>query len=262
VSLVLTLFPFYWMLVTSVKPEHQLFSLEANPLYTLQPTLDHYRYLFQQTLIIRWFLNTMAVSLAATAISLTVSIPAGYAIARLSFPGAAMLGTLIFAFYLVPRSLLFIPMSMLITTMGLANTYWALILVYPTFLIPFGTWLLSGYFRALPRDMEECALVDGCTKIGAMIRVALPLAVPGIVSVFIFAFTHAWNDFIYSLTLITDTEMKTLPVGIVTELIRGDLWAWGPLMAAGLLASLPVVVFYAFFADYFVSGLTAGAVKG
>jgi multiple sugar transport system permease protein len=173
-----------------------------------------------------------------------------------------MLGTLIFAFYLVPRSLLFIPMSMLITTMGLANTYWALILVYPTFLIPFGTWLLSGYFRALPRDMEECALVDGCTKIGAMIRVALPLAVPGIVSVFIFAFTHAWNDFIYSLTLITDTEMKTLPVGIVTELIRGDLWAWGPLMAAGLLASLPVVVFYAFFADYFVSGLTAGAVKG
>ncbi len=259
---VVMIFPFYWMAVTSVKPTKEIYSVVANPFYTLSPTIEHYMFLFQKTIFTRWFWNTLSVALASTAISLVAAIPAGYALARLRFRGAAFLGWLIFVFYLVPPTLLFIPLGDLINGMGLGNSLWGLILVYPTFLIPFGTWLLTGYFRAIPREIEECALVDGCSKIGSMLRMALPLALPGILSVFIFAFTLSWNEFIYALTLVSDSELKTLPVGAVTELIRGDAWYWGSLMATALLASVPVAVLYSFFVDYFVAGLTAGAVKG
>jgi len=260
--LVLALFPFYITLTASLKSIQELYDLKI-PMFTVAvPTLDHYTYLFERTLFLTWISNTMTVALGSTAISLVAAIPAGYALARMRFRGAAALGWLIFVTYLVPPTLLFIPMARLIDSLGLTSTLWSLILVYPTFLIPFGTWLLTGYFRSLPRDMEECALVDGCTKIGAMIRIAIPLALPGLLSVFIFAFTLSWNEFLYALTLVPDTELKTLPVGAVTELIRGDSHKWGELMAVALLGSVPVAVFYGFFADYFVAGMTAGAVKG
>lgn len=255
-------FPFYWMLVTSLKPTKEIYSVKANPFYTLTPTIDHYIFLFQKTIFSRWFWNTLTVAIASTAISLIAAIPAGYSLAKLRFPGAAMLGWLIFVFYLVPPTLLFIPLADLINNLGLTNSLWSLILVYPTFLIPFGTWLLTGYFRTIPREIEECALVDGCSKIGSMIRMALPLALPGILSVFIFAFTLSWNEFVYALTLVNDTDLKTVPVGAITELVRGDAWYWGSLMATALLSSVPVALLYSFFVDYFVAGLTAGAVKG
>lgn len=260
--LVLTVFPFYWMFVTSLKSTREIYNLGANPFYTLAPTLAHYRMLFRETPFTVWFWNTLIVSLGSTAIAMIASLPAGYALARLRFLGAGTLGSLIFVFYLVPPTLLFIPMVSLINSLGITNTLLSLILVYPTFLIPFGTWLLTGYFRTIPKEIEECALVDGCTRIGAMVRVTFPLALPGLLSVFIFAFTLSWNEFIYALSLITSPELKTLPIGIVTELIQGDSFYWGALMAAALLSSVPVAVFYAFFADYFVAGLTAGAVKG
>jgi len=260
--LVLTVFPFYWMFVTSLKSTREIYNLTANPFYTLAPTLAHYRMLFRETPFVVWFWNTLIVSLGSTAIAMIASLPAGYALARLRFLGAGTLGSLIFVFYLVPPTLLFIPMVSLVNSLGITNTLLSLILVYPTFLIPFGTWLLTGYFRTIPKEIEECALVDGCTRIGAMVRVTFPLALPGLLSVFIFAFTLSWNEFIYALSLITSPELKTLPIGIVTELIQGDSFYWGALMAAALLSSVPVAVFYAFFADHFVAGLTAGAVKG
>lgn len=262
ILLILTVFPFYWMFVTSLKSTREIYNLGANPFYTLKPTLSHYRMLFLETPFTVWFWNTLIVSLGSTAIAMAASLPAGYALARLQFVGAGTLGSLIFVFYLVPPTLLFIPMVSLINTLGITNTLLSLILVYPTFLIPFGTWLLTGYFRTIPKEVEECALVDGCTRIGAMVRVAFPLAMPGLLSVFIFAFTLSWNEFVYALSLITSPELKTLPIGIVTELIQGDSFYWGALMASALLSSVPVAVFYAFFADYFVAGLTAGAVKG
>jgi multiple sugar transport system permease protein len=260
--LLTTLFPFYWMLITSLKSLPELYDVEVSPFIVRQPTLEHYRHLLDSTLYLTWLKNTMIVTVGSTLISIVASIPAGYALARLRFPGASMLGWLIFVTYLVPPTLLFIPMMQLIHSLGLANTHWALILTYPTFLIPFGTWLLTGYFRAIPRDMEECALVDGCTKLGAMIRIAVPLALPGLLSVFIFAFTLSWNEFIYALTLISDAAQKTVPVAVQAELIMGDAHMWGPLMAAALLGSLPVAFIYSFFVDYFVAGMTAGAVKG
>jgi multiple sugar transport system permease protein len=259
---ILAVFPFYWMLITSLKTNQEIYSVEANPFYTLEPTLTHYVFLFRETLFGRWLWNTMVVALASTGISVAAAIPAGYALARLRFSGAALLGWLIFLFYLVPPTLLFIPLTDLVHRLGLANTLWALILTYPTFLIPFGTWLLTGYFRAIPRDMEECALVDGCTKLGAMVRIAVPLALPGLLSVFIFAFTLSWNEFIYAMTLVNDVDLRTVPVGAVVEMIRGDGFWWGSLMGAALLASVPVALLYSFFVEYFVAGLTAGAVKG
>jgi multiple sugar transport system permease protein len=260
--LLTTLFPFYWMLITSLKSLPELYDVDLSPFLVREPTLAHYRHLFGETLYLAWLKNTMIVTVGSTLISIVASIPAGYALARLRFPGASMLGWLIFVTYLVPPTLLFIPMMPLINSLGLANTHWALILTYPTFLIPFGTWLLTGYFRAIPRDMEECALVDGCNKLGAMVRIAVPLALPGLLSVFIFAFTLSWNEFIYALTLISDAHLKTVPVAVQAELIMGDAHMWGQLMAAALLGSLPVAVIYSFFVDYFVAGMTAGAVKG
>jgi multiple sugar transport system permease protein len=260
--LLTTLFPFYWMLITSLKSLPELYNVDVSPFVVREPTFEHYRYLFESTLYLTWLKNTMIVTVGSTLISIVAAIPAGYALARLRFPGASMLGWLIFVTYLVPPTLLFIPMMQLINSLGLTNTHWALILTYPTFLIPFGTWLLTGYFRAIPRDMEECALVDGCTKLGAMVRIAVPLALPGLLSVFIFAFTLSWNEFIYALTLISDASLKTVPVAVQAELIMGDAHMWGPLMAAALLGSLPVAFIYSFFVEYFVAGMTAGAVKG
>ncbi len=258
----ITLFPFYWMLLASLKSNAELYNLRSFPFWVATPTLDHYIYLFEKTLYARWMINTLIVSIASTAISLTFGILAGYALARLRFVGAGVLGVAVFISYLVPQTLLFIPMFDVIKTLNIGDTYWALILSYPTFLIPFCTWLLMGYFKSIPKELEESALIDGSSRIGAMVRIVLPLALPGILSAGIFAFTLSWNEFIYALVFITTTPMKTVPLGVVNELIRGDVFFWGELMGGALLGSVPVALIYSLFVEHYVAGLTAGAVKG
>jgi multiple sugar transport system permease protein len=265
VFLVVTLFPFYWMLVTAVRPDAELYrswrAPHSAPFWTLQPTLAHFRDLMAKTTFPRWLWNTFLIAVLSTVISLLCGLFAGYALARLRFRLAEGLGTGIFVTYLVPQTLLFIPLADIIRSFQLGNTPWALILTYPTFLIPFCTWLLMGYFKTIPRELEECARIDGATRLGAMVRIIFPVAVPGILSAGIFAFTLSWNEFIYALVFLSSPERKTVPVGVVSELIRGDIYFWGQLMAGALLGSVPVALIYSFFVEYYVTGLT-GSVKG
>jgi len=259
---VFLLFPFAWMLIVSIKPDQLLLDTRINPFAIISPTLENYRYLLQETEFPRWIWNTLVVTVGATALSLFCSILIGYALGRFRFRGGNTVGIAIFLLYLVPPTLLFIPLSQIVSRFGLYNSYWALILVYPTFLIPFASWLLMGYFRTISRELEDAALVDGATRLQAMTRIVLPLAIPGILSAGIFCFTLAWNEFLYALVLMGSGDMKTVPVGVVSDLIRADLYFWGSLMAAGLLGSVPVAIAYAFLVDHYVSGLTAGATKG
>jgi multiple sugar transport system permease protein len=259
---VFLLFPFAWMLIVSIKPDQLLLDTRINPFAIISPTLENYRYLLQETEFPRWIWNTLVVTVGATAVSLICSILIGYALGRFRFRGGNTLGIAIFLLYLVPPTLLFIPLSQIISRFGLYNSYWALILVYPTFLIPFASWLMMGYFRTISRELEDAALVDGATRLQAMMRIVLPLAIPGVLSAGIFCFTLAWNEFLYALVFMGSGDMKTVPVGVVSDLIRADLYFWGSLMAAGLLGSVPVAVAYAFLVDHYVSGLTAGATKG
>ena len=258
----ITLFPFYWMAVTSFKSDSELLDQNKNPMFVIVPTLHHYQYLFFETHFTQWLMNTTIVAITSTAISLFCALLSGYALARLRFRGADSIGWGIFITYLVPPTLLFLPLALLIKTFHLFNNLLALILTYPTFLIPFCTWLLIGYFKSIPRELEESALVDGADRIQAMIRIVMPLALPGILSAGMFAFTLSWNEFLYALIFMNDTQTKTIPVGVVQELIRGDDFFWGQLMAAALLGSIPVALLYSFFVEYFVAGMTAGAVKG
>jgi len=259
------LFPFYWMLVTTFRPDGELYRpwnrANYTPFWTTSPTLEHIRYLLSETLFGTWLYNTMFISLISTAISLFCGLLAGYALARLRFRLAGSLGTSIFVTYLVPPTLLFIPLAEIIRAFRLADTPWALILTYPTFLIPFCTWLLMGYFKTIPKELEECARIDGASRLQAMVRIIFPIAMPGILSAGIFAFTLSWNEFIYALVFLSTTQQKTIPVGVVSELIRGDVFFWGPLMAGALLGSIPVAFVYAFFVEHYVAGLT-GSVKG
>ncbi len=259
---ILLLFPFYWMLITSLKTNSELIDLNGLPFWVFQPTLDHYRYLFAETGFLRWTLNTLTISVVATAISLVCSVLGGYALARLRFRGAGAIGAVIFVTYLVPQTLLFLPLLEVVRQLGLSNTLWSMILTYPTILIPFSTWLLMGYFRSIPRELEEAALIDGASRLRAMTQIVLPLALPGILSAAIFAFTLSWNEFIYALVFTNSTDIKTIPVGVVTELVKGDVYFWGSLMAGALLGSVPVALIYSFFVENYVGGLTAGAVKG
>jgi multiple sugar transport system permease protein len=260
--LFVTLFPFYWMFITSFKSPSELLDFSQSPLFVIKPTLEHYRHLFTQTNFARWTFNTTVVAVVATMISLVCSILAGYSLARLRYRGADTIGWGVFVTYLVPPTLLFLPLAFLIRQLHLFNNLWSLILTYPTFMIPFSTWLLIGYFKSIPRELEESALVDGATRLQTMMRIVIPLAVPGILSAGVFAFTLSWNEFLYSLIFMNDTIAKTISVGVTSELIRGDDFFWGELMAASLLGSLPVALLYSFFVDRFVAGLTAGAVKG
>jgi len=254
------LFPFYWMLTTSIKPNAELLSRGANPFWVSQPTLEHFYHLIFKTPYPEWMWNTVIVSVVSTFGSLVASVLAAYAIERLRFKGSKQTGLAIFLAYLVPPSILFIPLAAIIYKLGIFDTRWALILTYPTFLIPFCTWLLMGYFRSIPYELEECALIDGATRWQILVKIVLPLAVPGLISAGIFAFTLSWNEFIYALTFVSSSEVKTVPVGVVTELVEGDVYHWGPLMAGALLGSLPVAIMYSFFVEYYVSGMT-GAVK-
>jgi multiple sugar transport system permease protein len=254
--------PFYWMAITALKPDGEIYDGASNPLYVAHPSLEHFRYLFEHTEFVTWTANTMMVATLSTAIALTMGVPAGYALARLRFRGSEFIGTAIFVTYLVPSSLLFIPMVEVMAQLGLDDSIFSLVAVYPTFLVPFVTWLMSGYFRTIPTELEDCARIDGMTRLGAMWRIAIPLARPGILSAGIFAFTLSWNEFIYALTLVTASSQRTIPVGVLVQLTRADFYFWGPLMAGALLGSVPVAVIYSFFVDQYASGLTAGAVKG
>src|SRR5438128_1848497 len=259
------LFPFYWMVITTIRPDSELYRPWNAPNYApFCPsllTLEHIKYLLEETLFNTWMWNTMLIAILSTAISLFCGLLAGYALSRLKFPFAGSLGTGIFVTYLVPQTLLFIPLADIIRNFRLGDTPWALILTYPTFLIPFCTWLMMGYFKAIPRELEECARIDGASRFKAMIYIIFPIAVPGILSAGIFAFTLSWNEFIYALVFLSSPEQKTVPVGVTSELIRGDVFFWGPLMAGALLGSIPVAIAYSFFVEHYVAGLT-GSVKG
>jgi multiple sugar transport system permease protein len=260
IFLFVLLFPFYWMAVTSFKPNAELLSRAGNPFWVINPTLAHFHKLLFQTAYPEWMWNTVYISVVATFASLFAAVLAAYAIERLRFTGARQAGLSIFFAYLVPPSILFIPLAFIVFKLGLFDTRWALILTYPTFLIPFCTWLLMGYFRSIPFELEECALIDGATRLQILLKIVLPLSVPGLISAGIFAFTLSWNEFIYALTFISSSENKTVPVGVITELVEGDVYHWGALMAGALLGSIPVAVVYSFFVEYYVSGMT-GAVK-
>jgi multiple sugar transport system permease protein len=258
--LIVLLFPFYWMVITAFKPNEELLSREGNPFWVINPTFAHIHKLLFETAYPEWLWNTVLVSVVATFVSIVCSVLAAYAIERLRFKGSRYVGMSIFLAYLVPPSILFIPLAAMVYKLNLFDTRLALILTYPTFLIPFCTWLLMGYFKSIPIELEECALIDGANRWQILLRIILPLAVPGLISAGIFAFTLSWNEFIYALTFISSSEVKTVPVGVVTELVEGDVYHWGSLMAGALFGSLPVAILYSFFVEYYVSGLT-GAVK-
>ena len=257
------LFPFYYMVITSLKKDTELYNLKSVPfLIQTGAITDHYQYLFFKTEFWTWMTNSLIISVVATSVSLVIAILAGYSLARLRFPGVGSFGTAVFITYLVPPTLLFLPLSQVVVWLGISDTIWALIVTYPTFLVPFSTWLLMGYFRTIPREVEECALVDGASRMQTLYRIVLPMAIPGIVCVTLFGFTLTWNEFTYALTFVSQTANKTAVVGVTADLIRGDIFYWGSLMAGAVVASLPIVVVYVWFLDYYVSGLTAGAVKG
>jgi multiple sugar transport system permease protein len=260
--LLFAVFPFYHMTLTSLKKDRELYDRQAVPLLIRQgPTLDHYKTLLWDTAFLTWTKNSLLVTLLATGGSLVVGTVAAYALARLKFFGVGSFGTGIFVTYLVPTSLLFLPLAQVINWLGLSDSKWSLVVTYPTFLVPFCTWLLMGYFKTVPKEVEECAMVDGATRIQALTRIVLPIAIPGLVCAALFAFTLSWNEFIYALTFTSSSDQITASVGVTSELIRGDIYFWGSLMAGAVLGSVPIVILYVFFLDYYVSGLTSGAVK-
>ncbi|HEU4368379.1 MAG TPA: carbohydrate ABC transporter permease [Methylomirabilota bacterium] len=260
--LVFALFPFYHMTLTSLKSDAELYDRNSVPLLIRQGvTLEHYKKLLWETAFLTWTKNSLMVTAIATTVSVVIGTIAAYALARLRFFGVSSFGTGIFVTYLVPTSLLFLPLAQVVNWLGLADSKWSLIVTYPTFLVPFCTWLLMGYFRTVPKEVEECAMVDGATRVQALFRIVLPIAIPGLVCAILFAFTLSWNEFIYALTFTSSSDEFTASVGVTSELIRGDIYFWGSLMAGAVLGSVPIVILYVFFLDYYVSGLTAGAVK-
>ncbi len=259
---VIAIFPVYYMIVTTFKTNDDLYNLTHFPLwFTDKPTFGHVQYLFEKTQFTRWLINSYGIALGTVVITVLTAVPAGYALARLNLPGAGALSIGIFLTYLVPPSLLFIPLSQVVARLHLTDNVWALVIIYPTFTIPFCTWLMMGFFKTIPFDIEEAALIDGCSRIQAIRRVVLPLSRAGIFSIMMFAFTLALQEFIYALTFISTKENKPVTLGVVTDLIRGDVFYWGELMAGGIIAGLPVAILYNFFLDDFISGITAGSVK-
>ena len=259
--LFILLFPFYWMALTSIKPEAELLELDqTNPWWVVNPTLAHFERLLFKTEYATWMWNTLMVAFSATFLSLVASVMAAYGIVRIRYRGSNWVGGLIFLAYLVPPSILFIPLAIIVFQYNLFDSPLALILTYPTILIPFCTWLLMGYFKSIPYELEECALIDGASRMQILVKIVLPLSIPGIISAGIFAFTLCWNEFIYALTFISSSENKTVPVAVISELVDGDIYHWGALMAGALLGSVPVALVYSFFVEHYVSSMT-GAVK-
>jgi multiple sugar transport system permease protein len=260
--LIFFLFPLYWMLITSFKPDSEISSLKGIPLIiNSMPTLTHYKFILFETRYMRWFWNTFQISAVVTVITMVVSILGAYAISRLRFFGSRYFGVGVFCTYLVPPALLFIPFYKVVGMLGLLNSKWCLLFLYPTLTVPFCTWILIGYFTAIPRALDEAAFVDGATYIQMLTRVFLPVAAPGLIAATLFAFTVSWAQFLYPLAFLYRDEEKVLTNGIYTTLIRGDVYFWGELMSGALLASVPVVILFAFLMDYYIAGLTRGSIK-
>ncbi|WP_439409619.1 carbohydrate ABC transporter permease [Bradyrhizobium sp. DASA03076] len=259
---ILAAFPFYWMVITAFKQNSDLYDITNTPFWFNEPpTLEHIKYLFEQTLFTRWLLNSLVIGLCVTAITLVTAVPAGYSLARMTSRKGEALGIMIFLTYLVPPTLLFLPLSRIIAVLGLQNSMWSLVLVYPTFTIPFCSWLLMGFFKALPVEIEEAAIVDGCSLFGAFIKMAIPLSVPAILTVVIFTFTLTLQEFVYALTFVSSSDQKPITLGVSTDLIRGDVFFWGEIMAGALIAAVPVAIAYNLFLDRFIAGITGGAIK-
>ena len=255
-------FPFYWMLITTFKTTQDLHNTEYNPyLFHDPPTLHHLQVLFNDTQFLQWLLNTGFVGVVVVIITLLLAVPAGYALARMTGPWAQTLGIAIFLTYLVPPTILFIPFARIIAMLGLQDSLWSLVLVYPSFTVPFCTWLLMGFFKAIPRDLEDAAMIDGLSRFGAFVKVVMPVSLSGILTAIIFAFTLVTQEFVYGVTFITSSGSYTVSVGIPTFLVRGDVYFWGSMMGACLIASVPIAIIYNFFVDRFVAGFTVGAVK-
>jgi multiple sugar transport system permease protein len=250
------------MAVTSLKPNAELYNRHMMPLLVFHPTLKHYVDLLTQTSFLTWTWNTMLVAVVSTAISLVLGVMLAYPLARMRFAGAGLIAMTVAAIYLVPQPLLFIPLADLINRLDLGNTLTAVILTYPTMLVPFCAWLLLGYFKTVPMELEEAARIDGASRLQTMRRIFLPLCTPGFISAGIFAFTLSQNEFLYALIFLTKSAVRTVPVGVIAELIRGDVFYWGQLMAGALLGSIPVAIIYSFFVEHYVAGLTSGSVKG
>ncbi len=264
--IIFAVFPFYWMVVTTFKQNADLYvgatNVQHNPfIFNRPPTLEHLHTLFGQTLYTTWLFNTLWVGVVVVAITLLLAVPAGYSLARLTGRWGERLSISIFLTYLVPSTLLFIPFSRLVSLLGLQNSLWSLVLIYPTFTVPFCTWLLMGFFKSLPREVEESAMVDGCSRFGAMVRMVLPLSVPGLLTVVIFALTLVIQEFVYSLTFISSVQRMTVSVGVPVALVRGDVYYWGSLMAACLITSVPIAILYNLFLDRFIAGFTVGAIR-
>jgi len=259
---VFSLFPFYWMVITSLKKKAELYSLTANPFYVQKGvTWENFVFLFKETLFSLWYKNSVVTSLLATILSVFVSVFAAYSLARLKFRGSQFFGMAIFLSYLVPPALLFVSLSEVINFFRLADSAFSLVVAYPTFAIPFSTWLLMGYFSSIPRAIEEAAMLDGASHFQIIFRIIFPLAIPGIITAALFSFTLCWNCLIYPIAFISSGPEKVLTSGLIADLIRGDVFYWGPLMAAATLATVPIAVIYSLSMDYFVSGLVQGAVK-
>jgi multiple sugar transport system permease protein len=256
-------FPFYWMLMTSLRADNDLYDIEQVP-YKFNagsPTINNYKFLFQQTDYPQWLENTVIVGVVVVAITLLLSLPAGYALARLSGGWGQSVGVGIFLTYLVPPTLLFLPLSRVVADLDLTDRLLSLILVYPSFTVPFSTWLLMGFFKTIPPELEDAALVDGASRVGALARVVFPLSIPGILTVVIFSFSLVVNEFIYAITFISDSETRTVSAGVPTELIRGDVFYWGALMAATLIPAVPLALLYNAFLNRFIAGFTGGAFR-
>ena len=259
---IIAIFPIYWMALTALKQDPDLYRMDQFPLwFHLPPTLKHFSYLFYSTNYGAWIVNTMTIAAWVAVITLLIAVPAGYALARLRIPGSENLGIAVFMTYLVPGIILFIPLARVVAMLGLQDTWWALVLVYPTITIPFCTWLLMGFFKTVPMEMEEAARVDGCGYFGALLRIVLPVSIPGILTAVIFAFTLSMQDFLCGLAFVAPGDQKPVTVGVPTELIRGDVYYWGSLMAAALMVGLPVAILYNFFLDRFIQGITGGVGK-
>jgi len=255
-------FPFYWMLVTTFKTTGDLLKRSNNPfIYNDPPTLENVRVLFFDTLYVRWLGNTLLVGALVVAITLVLAVPAGYALARLTGRWGEQLGIAIFLTYLVPPTLLFLPMARVVSDLGLQDSLWSLVLVYPSFTVPFCTWLMMGFFKAIPPDLEEAAMIDGHSRFGAFVRVVIPISVAGLLTVVIFSLTLVMQEFVYALTFITQVRNFTVSVGVPTFLVRGDVYFWGSLMAGCFIASVPIAILYNFFVDRFIAGFTVGAIK-
>jgi multiple sugar transport system permease protein len=255
-------FPFYWMVITTFKQNSDLYSESNNPLwFNAAPTLSNVQYLLEQTRFLTWMANSLIIGIGVVVITLLTAVPAGYALARLRLPGANQMGMAIFATYLVPPTLLFIPLTRVVHSLGLQNTIWSLVVVLPTISIPFAVWLLMGFFKNVPFEIEEAALVDGATRRQAVLHVVLPISRAGLAAAGMFAFAISLQAFLYPLVFTSSTAVKPVTLGVVTDLVRGDLFYWGSLMAGALFAGIPVAILFNYFLDDFVEGITAGSTK-